>query len=193
LPTFQSETVHLLDDGRCVSARDLGDSMAFANLELSDAIARDSRLARDGADQIARTDAVAFTNGEEHARKAGISARRAGCRTIARAGRPVTSTFRAPLRAALGAFDGLLDGALDRLLRLHSPRGRVVHALAFHEAQRGRGDLDTIELGQERLERHELSRRKSRLQLGPKRGAEPLVLRASLGGGARHIDRLDSA
>ena len=139
--------------------------MAVANIDLTDVRARDSGLTRNCANEITRTNAIALTDAHEQSRESCLRAR--------------SRTFTFPLS---GTALGPLGRAFDWTLGFHALRRAGFTSLTLDDANSGSGDLETVKLSEQRLERYDLARRESRLKLVANRRAESLIARARLGG-----------
>jgi hypothetical protein len=131
--------------------------VAIADVELADAITRYASLACDGANEVSRSYTVPIAHAEKHSREVARPASGIG------ASRPrFTAVITAVRRTLCRAIGWTFRGSLNRPLRFDPFRGFVV-AISLQHTQRGGGDLETIELGEQRLERHHFARREARL------------------------------
>jgi hypothetical protein len=172
--SFDRGAVQLLDDGRGIGSVHFGDRVGIADLDLAHVRPWNSGLAGNRANEIACTDTVTLADAHEEPSEPVLSAR---CRTLAFGG----TTLRAFRRALHGT------------LRFHTLRGGIFTALALDHSNRSSRDLESIEFGEQRLERDDFPGREPCLKLVADRGAKPLIARARLRGDLRDIERLDRA
>src|SRR5262249_26465766 len=150
-----------------IRGRDLGDGVPLADVEPADTITRYAGLARDRANEISRPYSISLANAEKDSREFSRPATRGG---------PPRSCFAALFFSARWPVRRTLGG-LKRSFRVRAPRSFLV-PIALHNAERRRGDLEPIEFGEERLQRHHLARWKPGLELGADGGPNSLVASA---------------
>jgi hypothetical protein len=168
-PPLDRRPIHLLDDGRDVSCVHFGNRVAVTDLDLTDVIAWNPRLARNRAYEIARTHAVALADAQEQPNEPVLAARGwpIGDARFRAFGRPLEWTFCFHTTSALLA------------------------AATLDQPNRRGGDLESVEFSKQWLQRDDFSRGESGLKLRPDRCAQTLVARARFRGDLGNIEWLD--
>jgi hypothetical protein len=138
------------------------------DVELADTITRYARLARDCPNEVSRPDSISLANAEKDSREFDRPA--TGCSPGRPCFAPLFFSVRCTIRWTLGC-------AQNRAFGVHASRSFLVPT-ALHDAERRCGDLEPVELREQRLQCHHLARRKTRLQLGADGGANSLVASA---------------